>query len=102
MDQKIEKIALDDIQSETKATDKPLLGRDMDLVGHVNVDVSVLIGTAKISIEKLFSMKPGEVIKLNESVDSPVTMIVDGKPVAYGSLVAVDDNFGIQIEKVSS
>ncbi|VUD61716.1 Flagellar motor switch protein FliN [Thalassocella blandensis] len=100
MENNIEKIALDEISSEITPVSKNLVSRDLNLVGHVNVGVSVNVGTAEISIEKLFTMKEGEVIKLAQELNAPLTLLVDNKAVAKGVLVSVDENFGVQITEV--
>ncbi len=100
MDKNIDKIALDDISSEVTGSSKNLVSRDMNLVGHVNVAVSVNVGSVDISIEQLFSMKEGEVLKLAQKLNTPLTLLVDNKPVAKGVLVSVEDNFGVQITEV--
>ncbi|MFX6483885.1 FliM/FliN family flagellar motor switch protein [Acinetobacter baumannii] len=45
-------------------------------------------------------MKSGEVVRLAQQVNEPVVLRLDGKPVARGNLVAVDDNFGVQLTEI--
>jgi len=78
-----------------------LVSKDMSLVGHVSVTLSALVGTVTLSIEQLFALKKGEVLPMNESFDTPVTLLLNGKAVARGELVAVEDNFGIRITELS-
>lgn len=78
-----------------------LLNKDMSLVGHVSVTLTALVGSVSLSIEQLFAMKKGEVLSMNESFDTPVTLLLNGKAVARGELVAVEDNFGIRITELS-
>jgi flagellar motor switch protein FliN/FliY len=78
-----------------------LVGKDMSLVGHVGVSLSALVGTVSLSIEQLFAMKQGEVLTMNETCDTPVTLMLNGKPVARGELVAVEEHFGIRITELS-
>jgi flagellar motor switch protein FliN/FliY len=73
----------------------------MSLVGHVGVSLSALVGTVSLSIEQLFAMKQGEVLTMNETFDTPVTLMLNGKPVARGELVAVEEHFGIRITELS-
>lgn len=78
-----------------------LLTKDMGLVGHVPVSLSALVGSVSLTIEQLFSLKKGEVLTMEESVDSPITLLLNGKAVARGELVAVEDNFGVRITELS-
>lgn len=87
--------------SENAPAGNPVINKDMSLVGHVPVTLTALIGSVSISIEKLFSLKKGEVLEMNESLDMPITLQLNGKPVARGELVAVEDNFGIRITELA-
>jgi flagellar motor switch protein FliN/FliY len=82
-------------------TGPALVGKDLGLVGHVNVNLSALVGTVSMSIEQLFAIKQGEVLTMNESCDAPITLLLNGKAVARGELVAVEDHFGIRITELS-
>ena len=101
MSKEINQIGLDELKDETKDGAKNVIPFAMDLVGHLPVDVNVHVGSVEISIEKLFSMKAGDTLKLREELDAPIRLVVDGKTVALGNLVAVDENFGIQITEVA-
>lgn len=79
---------------------EPLVTRDLSLFGHVNVRVTAEVGHAELSIEKLLASKSGDVISLVQSVETPITLLVNGKAVARGQLVAVEDNFGVQITEI--
>ncbi|MGH8108401.1 MAG: FliM/FliN family flagellar motor switch protein [Arenimonas sp.] len=87
--------------SENTPTGNPVINKDMSLIGHVPVTLTALIGSVSISIEKLFNLKKGEVLEMNESLDMPITLQLNGKPVARGELVAVEDNFGIRITELT-
>lgn len=83
-----------------KPTGAPLLSRDLGLVGHVNVTLSAVVGTAQLSIESLFALKRGDVVALNETLDAPITLLLNGKVVARGELVAVEESFGVRITEL--
>ncbi|MEK6788418.1 MAG: FliM/FliN family flagellar motor switch protein [Pseudomonadota bacterium] len=92
-----ERIELDEALSVDNNKAVPLLKRDMSLVKHVMVELTVDVGTAEMSVDALFALKTGDVVTLLQQVNEPMTLRLDGKAVARGSLVAVGDNFGIQI-----
>ena len=100
MKEKVEGIDFDDA-SNLIITETTNLGTvDMDLVSHVDVDLTAIIGSAQISIKKLFSLKTGDTITLDESLNSDIILEIDNKPVAKGKLVAVDDCFGVEITEI--
>jgi flagellar motor switch protein FliN/FliY len=71
--------------------------QDIGLIGHVQVSLAAQVGTVSLSIEHLFGLKSGDVISMNESLDAPVTLMLNGKAVARAELLAIDDHFGIRI-----
>lgn len=76
-------------------------GRDIDLIGHVQVSMTAQVGTVTMSVERLFALASGDVVKMNELLEAPLTLMLDGRPVARGELLAVDDHFGIRILDVA-
>lgn len=95
----INRIDLDELAA-TGTGKQPLIRRDMSLVSHVTVALTAELGTAQLTIEELFALKAGDVVTLLQSVGEPVTLCVDNKPVAQGNLVAVNDNFGVQVTHI--
>lgn len=82
------------------AEGEPLVRRNLALLGHVNVRLEVLVGSAQIDVEKLFSLRKGDSLALDTELDAAVTLQLDGKPVARGHLVAVGDCFGLKIAEI--
>ena len=75
--------------------------RDIGLIGHVQVSMTAQVGTVTLSVERLFSLAAGDIVRMNESLEAPLTLMIDGRPVARGELLAVDDHFGIRILEVA-
>jgi len=80
----------------------PLVARDVRLVGAVEVEVEALLGSTRVSLERLFALKAGELVELEAHVDEPILLRVAGKLVARGQLVAVGDRLGIQVVEVGA
>ena len=78
------------------------LGERLDLVGHVKVKLTVTIGGAEISIDKLFSLGSDDVIVLDRDADAPADIRLNDKVIARGTLVAVGDKFGVRITEIQS
>lgn len=99
--QTVKNIELSEIETAAEEQlGKNLVERDFDLIRNVSVSLSATVGRARISVEDLFGLKAGDVVNLEQSVDEPMTLHLDGKPIARGNLVAVEDHFGIQITEV--
>lgn len=75
----------------------PARSEEMSLVGHVEVSLAAHVGTLTLSIERLFALKPNDVVSMNELLDEPLTLTLNGRAVARAELVAVDDHFGVRI-----
>lgn len=78
-----------------------LVAKDISLVGHVPVTMTAVVGSVSLTVERLFALRKGEVLAMNESVDAPVTLLLNGKAVARGELVAVEDNLGVRITELA-
>jgi flagellar motor switch protein FliN/FliY len=77
-----------------------LVHRDLSLLGHVNVKLDVHLGNAEVSVDRLFSLAKGETLVLDASLDAPVTLRLDGKPIARGHLLAVGEHFGLKVTEI--
>jgi flagellar motor switch protein FliN len=75
---------------------------NIDLLLDVELPVSVLFGHSEMSLKDVLKLGAGSVIELDKSVNDPVTIIVNHKPVARGEVVMVDGNYGVRILEVES
>lgn len=84
----------------TLATATPVAA-DIDLVGHVEVSLSAHVGTVTLPLSRLFALKSGDVVAMNELLDEPLTLMLNGRAIATAELVAVDDHFGVRIVEIA-
>ena len=68
----------------------------------IPLEVSVEVGSKRITLEELFSLKPTSVIVLDKMLSEPVDIKVNGRKIAEGELVVVNDRFGVKITKIVS
>ncbi len=78
-----------------------LLQGNMELVKNVKVKLEVRVGDAELTLGELFDLKQGSSVQLKQDISAPVDILLDGRVVARGSLVAVGDNFGVRISEIS-
>ena len=69
---------------------------------NIPLEVSVEVGSKRITLEELFSLKPTSVIVLNKMLTDTVDIKVNGRKIAEGELVVVNDRFGVKITKIVS
>lgn len=71
------------------------------LIGDVPLKLSVSVGNAQLCVEELFNLSEGQILTLDSESNQPLSLLLAGKVVAYGRLVVVDNNFGIQITQLN-
>jgi flagellar motor switch protein FliN/FliY len=74
--------------------------RDYQLVKSVPVKMDVELGSIELSVDRLFSLKSGEILMMDKEVDATIDLVIDGKTIAVGNLVALDGFFGIEITNI--
>ncbi len=80
----------------------PLLQQEnIDLIMDVPLEVTVELGRSNKSIKEILDFAPGTIIELNKLAGEPVDVLVNGKYVAKGEVVVIEENFGIRITDIS-
>lgn len=98
----LEKIELAEVETETLENAKPFFNeQDLSMINHMEVELSVDLGQMKMSVEQLYQLKPGQVVKLNSLVNEPLKICFGESIVAEGILVAADDHYAIEITKTA-
>lgn len=90
-----------------KASFQPLEGeaikgsaRNIDLILDVPLEISVVLGRTQKSIKDILNLGTGSLVELDKLAEEPVEILVNGKRVAYGEVVVVDENFGVRITNI--
>lgn len=76
--------------------------RNIDLILDVPLEISVVLGRTKKSIKDILNLGTGSLIELDKLAEEPVEILVNGKIVAYGEVIVVDENFGVRITNIVS
>jgi len=74
--------------------------KNLDLLLDVEIPISVEVGRAQMSLEEVLKLVPGSVIALDKKAEEPVDLRVNGKLVARGEVVLVDDAYGLRITQI--
>lgn len=79
-----------------------LLGGDgrSDLIMDIPVSLSVELGRTQMKVKDVMSLTTGMVIELEKPVEDPVELYVNGKLIARGEVVVVDDSLGVKVTEV--
>ncbi len=76
--------------------------KNIDLIMDVPLDISVVLGRTKKSIQDILNLGAGSLIELQKLAEEPVEILVNGKQIALGEVVVVDENFGVRITSIVS
>jgi flagellar motor switch protein FliN/FliY len=87
---------------ELGASVEPSLTGDLSLVLDVPVEAAVEIGRTTMTIRETLAIAPGSIIALNRLAGEPVDLLVNGKRIARGEVVAIDEEFGLRVTEVLS
>lgn len=74
--------------------------KNLDLLLDIEIPISVEVGRAQMNLEDVLRLVPGSVIALDKKAEEPVDLRVNGKLVARGEVVLVDDAYGLRITQI--
>jgi flagellar motor switch protein FliN/FliY len=72
----------------------------LDMLHDVEMEVSAELGRTRMSVRELLSLNPGAIVELDRAAGSPADLLVNGRLIARGEVVVVDENFGIRITEI--
>ena len=75
---------------------------DLGVILDIPLELSVEFGKVKIVISDLIQLGRGSIIELNKSVGDALEIYINGKLIARGEIVVVDDKFGIRVTDIIS
>ncbi len=74
----------------------------LDMLHDVEMEVSAELGRTRMSVRELLSLSPGGIVELDRAAGSPADLLVNGRLIARGEVVVIDENFGIRITEIVS
>ena len=105
-----------DIEEETPVTVQPVQfasfdeeenvhgkeNKNLDLLMNVNLLMSVELGRTELPFKKVLELTRGSIISLDKLAGEPVELFANGKLVAFGEVVVIEDNFGLRITSIAA
>lgn len=70
---------------------------NLELLRDIELTVTVEVGRARMRVKDLLALHEGSVIELDRPVGSPVDLLANGRTIARGEIVLVEDQLGIRI-----
>lgn len=75
---------------------------NIGMIMDVPLQVTVELGRTRKLIREILELAPGSVVELDKLAGEPVDILVNGKIVAKGEVVVIDENFGVRITGIVS
>lgn len=95
--QPVQFVSFDNAQSSYGDSNK-----NLDLLLDVRLKLTVELGRTELPIKKVLELARGSVIELDKVAGEPVELFANGKLIAKGEVVVIEDNFGLRITSIVS
>lgn len=69
----------------------------LDLLMDIELPISIELGRTQMSLKRILELGPGAIVEMDRFAGEPVDLLINGKVVARGEVVVVDENFGVRI-----
>ncbi|WDM67833.1 FliM/FliN family flagellar motor C-terminal domain-containing protein [Xanthomonas cucurbitae] len=76
------------------------VARDLSIFGHVKARLVADVGHVELTVDEIMSLKKSDIVPLDASCDALVTLMLNGKPVATGELMAVGEKLAVRIQEL--
>lgn len=76
------------------------MSENIELIRDVNLKVTVQLGRTRRSIDEILDFAPGTIIELDKLVGEPLDILVNGKNIAKGEVVVIDESYGVRITDI--
>lgn len=91
-----------DLTEEAKTPRVDAGRRELDFILDIPLDVSAELGRTKLLINELLQLGQGSVVELDKLAGEPLEVYVNGKLVARGEAVVINEKFGVRLTDIIS
>lgn len=74
--------------------------RGLEMLHGVDMEVTVELGRTRMTVRDLLALTPGAVLELDRAAGSPADLLVNGRLIARGEVVVVDEDFGLRVTEI--
>ena len=74
---------------------------NLDIMQDVKMHITVELGRAKSSVKKILDLSKGSIVELNKVAGEQVELYANGRFIAYGEVIVIEDKFGLRVTNVS-
>ncbi|MCC9643714.1 flagellar motor switch protein FliN [Rhodopirellula sp. JC740] len=73
---------------------------DVDLLGEVEMDLRIELGRTEMKLEEVLRLRSGSVVALDKLAGDPVDIYVNGRLIARGEVLVMNDNFCVRVTEL--
>jgi flagellar motor switch protein FliN/FliY len=84
-----------DSDNETELNELPTR-----LIDHVEVEVEVILGEIRLSVADLARLEPGDILTIDRKLSEAAEIRVNGRIIARGEIVSVDEKFAVRVTEI--
>jgi len=77
-------------------------GADLGRLQNVPVELAVEIGRTRMTIGEALALGPGSVVTVGRLAGDPVDLLVNGRVIARGEVVAIDEEMGLRVTEIAA
>lgn len=77
-----------------------LVSARLGLISNVEMALTVEIGRTRMSVRDALALEPGKVIELDRSAGAPADVLLNGRLIAHGEVVVVDQDYAVRITRI--
>ncbi|WP_425061357.1 flagellar motor switch phosphatase FliY [Sporomusa carbonis] len=101
--QTVQNVAVQPVQfAPLKPSGTPGTDTNIGLIMDVPLQITVELGRTRKLIRDILELTPGSIVELDKLAGEPVDILVNGKLIAKGEVVVIDENFGVRITDIVS
>jgi flagellar motor switch protein FliN/FliY len=75
-------------------------GKNLDILMDIKLKLTVELGRTELPIKKVLELARGSIVELDKIAGEPVELFANGKLIATGEVVVIEDNFGLRITSI--
>lgn len=75
--------------------------QNLNILLDIKLQLTVELGRTDLPIKKVLELTKGSIVTLNKAAGEPVELYANGKLIAYGEVVVIEDNFGLRITHIT-
>lgn len=77
------------------------INKNLEILMDIKLQLTVELGRTELPIKKVLELTRGSIIELEKVAGEPVELYANGKLVAHGEVVVIEDNFGLRITSIT-